>query len=157
MQKFVHYALVFAMVAATPLVGVRASAQLTLDPPDHQQGTSSGASRPVTTTPESRTTGPTSPSVTLDPPDDQADELGLASASRLGSIERPERENLPRSQPSVEQSTPTPPSPPASPAASILPPPVPAAPAEPVSPAQLIIVPPVAAPRDLDRHDKRGR
>jgi hypothetical protein len=165
MHKFVKIVLVIAIAAGPLVVSAQAYAfshpwtqlaQITLDPPDRQPGTTSGA-RPVTKKPESRPASLPVPSVALDPPVNQTDELGLASDLTITGIDRPERGTVPRSQPlSVEQSTPAPPSPPAvspapaSPAASIQPTPAPAKPT-PVAPA------PVAEPRDQDKKDNRGR
>jgi hypothetical protein len=177
MHKFVKIALVIAIVGGALVVSANAGAfgnpqiqlaQMTLDPPDRQPGATSGGAKPVTKKPESRPASLPVPSIALDPPvnqaGNQADELGLGSASPITSIERPERGTVPLAQPlSVEQSAPALPSPPAvsspqppvpaSPAASIQPPPVPPAPAKPtpVPPA------PVAEPRDQDKNENRGR
>src|SRR5262245_398979 len=165
MHEFVKIGLVIAIAGGAFIVSEKfyafglertLLAQITLDPPDRQPGTKSGSSQPAQKKPGPPPAVLPVPSIALDPPINQTDELGIGSASPITSIERVERGTVPLAQPTgVEPGTPastTSPavsSPqPAAPAASILPP-LPAKPAP--APA------PVAEPRDQDKNDNRGR
>jgi len=170
MHEFVKIALVIAIAGGAFIVSAKFHAlglertllaQITLDPPDRQPGTTSGTTQPTKKKPESQSATLPVPSIALDPPINQTDELELGSASPITSIERVERGTVPLAQPTgVEPGAPTsttspavsspqPPAPapaPAAPAASILPPSL-------AKPAPA----PVAEPGDQDKNDNRGR
>lgn len=162
MQTFVSYVMTIAVVGGALVVsGTGASAdpltqlaQVTLDPPDHQPGATSRPARPVITTPPSKASSFPVPSVALDPPVDQTDELGLASShSGVTSVERFQRD-LTRTQPSVvEQTAPASPAPAAAPppTAASPPPARPPAPAPPSPAAAIQLLPaPKVEPREQD-------